>query len=113
MTINRQAYLNLKKGLAHGLISGCETGVRIIKPDIPIDTQRLYETARVDTSELNLNHSTLKVKIVVGGMALRGIRREQDKIRDVDYAIQMERRDGYLQGNIPLVTNAIVDEFEM
>lgn len=101
----------LKKQLSQALIKGCENAVLVIKANTPIDTQRLYETTRVDSSYLDNSAEVMEIRIVAGGLAIVGIRREQGIVRDVDYGIYVERRDGYIAASLPEIKNAILSEF--
>ena len=109
--MNQKALNELKKQLAASFRIGCEKAVLVIKANTPIDTQRLYETTRVEAEDLDTTQEILQLKIVAGGLALAGIRRETGIVRDVDYAIYVERKDGYIASNITEIENAIVGEF--
>lgn len=110
--MNYQAFVNLKQKLHSTLVSGCEKAVEIIKQDVPIDTQRLYESTRIDSDEFNESNDNLSINIVAGGIELYGMRREQAILREIDYGIYVERRDGFMISNIDIITEAIVEEFE-
>lgn len=109
--MNQQALGSLKNQLASVFKKGCEKAVLVIKANTPIDTQRLYETTRLDTEDLDINQDILEIKIVAGGLAIAGVKRETGIIRDVDYGIYVERRDGYIASNITEIENAITGEF--
>jgi hypothetical protein len=110
--MNYQKFVELKRNLHSNLVSGCEKAVEIIKEDVPIDTQRLFESTRVDDSEFNESSDDLQVNLVAGGIELYGVRREQSILKEVDYAIFLERRDGFMYEKIQRITDAIVEEFE-
>lgn len=110
--MNYQKLVELKKQLHSTLVSGCEKAVEIIKEDVPIDTQRLFESTRVDDFEFNESSDDLRIDIVAGGIELYGIRREQSILKEVDYAIYVERRDGFMYEKISRITEAIVEEFK-
>jgi len=98
--------LNLLKVELHKrLIKGCEDSVEIIKNNTPIDTKRLYETTRVEEASL------LRAKIMIGGMRLRGILREQNLERNVNYAIFVERKYQYVRQVLSNIESAIISKF--
>jgi hypothetical protein len=109
--MNQQALNHLKRQLAQSLIKGCEKAVLVIKANTPIDTQRLYESTRVEAEDLDYSADVLEVEIVAGGVAIAGIKRETGIVRDVDYGIYVERRDGYIASTLPEIENAITSEF--
>jgi len=109
--MNQQALTNLKKEIHKALERGCEKAVIVIKANTPIDTQRLYETTRVETEYFDDSADILEVQIVAGGQAIRGVKRETGIIRDVDYGIYVERRDGYIASNINEIEKAVLSEF--
>lgn len=110
--MNYQAFVNLKQKLHSTLVSGCEKAVEIIKEDVPVDTERLFQSTKIDSEEFNESDDNLQVNIVAGGIDLYGVRREQNILKSVDYAIYLERRDGFMFSNLSRITDAIVEEFE-
>lgn len=110
--MNQQALDNLKKTLQNRLILGCSKAVEVIKASTPIDTQRLYESTRVEADELNISSDLIEVNIVAGGIESYGVRREQNILKEVDYGIYVERRDGYIRQNMPEILDVILEEFE-
>ena len=93
--MNKQNLDRFKTQLAAKLAEACENGVQVIKDVTPIDTQRLYASTRV--GEPSVEGNKIKCKIIVGGISLYGIRREQELVKDVNYAIFVERKYQYIR----------------
>lgn len=110
--MNQQQWVKIRQILQDKLIKGCNNAVEIIKENTPIDTQRLYESTRTELNTLETNSEMIEVNIIAGGVEIYGIRREQDILREVDYGIYVERRDGYIRSNLNQITDAILEEFE-
>jgi hypothetical protein len=111
IVINYEALANLKRDLQNRFIQGCENAVEVIKDVTPIDTQRLYESTRVEMEDADITADIVTAQIVAGGVELYGVRREANILREVDYAIYVERRDMYIQNNLDAIVDAIVDAF--
>jgi hypothetical protein len=110
--MNYQKFIALKRSLHSTLVNGCEKAVEIIKEDVPVDTERLFQSTRIDSEEFNESDDNLQVNIVAGGIELYGVRREQSILREIDYGIYIERRDSFMFSNLSRITDAIVEEFE-
>lgn len=108
LRVNRQAFLNLKKELASKLQSGCDEAANIIKDVTPIDTKRLWQSTRAE--EVEITTSCIQCRIVAGGEALYGVLREQDILKEVDYAIYVESRTSYIRSSLKDIKNAILDK---
>ncbi|GIW59485.1 MAG: hypothetical protein KatS3mg087_0551 [Patescibacteria group bacterium] len=108
--INEDGLRELAQLLGDRLYQGCEDGAEIIKQTTPIDTQRLYESTRADNLEINNTH--VSCRVVVGGVEMYGVRREQNILKDVDYAAEVELRYGYMQGAIADVEGAIAQRLQ-
>ena len=106
--VNRQAFLKLKQELASKLQSGCEDAANIIKDVTPIDTKRLWTSTRAD--EVVITSNCVQCRIVAGGEALYGVLREQDILKEVDYAIYVESRTSYIRSSLKDIKNAILDK---
>lgn len=105
-----QTLSELKQILAAKLQKGCVEGAIAIKENTPIDTQRLFES--VDATEAEISDSSIKCKIVVGGKALFGVRRETNIQRPVGYAKYVEARYGFVRQSLGDVRQKIEDNLK-
>jgi hypothetical protein len=80
-------------------INNCDKCVELIKSVTPIDTQRLYESTQQNV--VSSSDDFLIVDITQGGVKSLGIRRETDILKDVNYAIHIERKYNHMTTNIP------------
>lgn len=97
-----------KNLLAEKLLEGCQAGAVELQKYTPIDTRRLYTSTRAVNLEI---HSTsLTCTIRAGGMNLPGELRGIGINRDVDYAIFVEVRTGYITENLGTIGQAITDK---
>lgn len=97
----------LKHFLAQKLEKGCQLGANELQNYTPIDTKRLYVSTRATNWKINDRSITCSIK--AGGEKLPGITREMDISREVDYAIFVEVRTGYISENLGAISNAIVE----
>jgi hypothetical protein len=107
--MNNNALSSLEELLLSKLQEGCDNAVEIIQSNTPIDTKRLYTTTRTD--EPIVEPDKLQINIVIGGEELAGILREQNKVKEVDYAIHVERKYQYIGRNLTEIENAIIEGF--
>jgi hypothetical protein len=105
--INEGSLDIFKKGLAQSLQDACEYGAMQLQDFTPIDTKRLFSTTRTEKPVIRTNSITCE--IVAGGVRAMGILREQGIERDVDYAIFIETREGYITNNIGAIAKEIKD----
>ena len=107
MTINEANFNKLKQDLAARLYQGCDNASEIVKEVTPIDTKRLWTSTRAD--ELQINQDLIGCKVVAGGEKLYGVLREQDIKKEVDYAIYVEAKYGYVVSVLPDVKEALLN----
>jgi hypothetical protein len=108
--MNNDALSSLEELLLSKLQDGCDNAVEVIQANTPIDTKRLYTTTRTD--EPIVDSDKLQINIVIGGEELAGILREQGIVKEVDYAIDVERRYQYIGRNLTEIENAIIEGFQ-
>lgn len=89
---------------------GCLDAVELIKSSTPIDTKRLFTSIRVE--DLTNKDNQIKAKIVLGGVELYGILREQDIIKPVNYALYVEARSPFIRPILSEIKQAIINRLK-
>lgn len=107
--MNKQAFSRLEKKLQDKFLEGCKKAVEVIKDSTPVDTKRLWLSTRAEVQESNLPNE-FKVFLVAGGIELYGFYREKNILKEVDYAIYLERREGYIRRVLNNIEEAIISE---
>lgn len=108
--MNNDALSALEQILLSKLQDGCDNAIEVIQGNTPIDTKRLYTTTRTD--EPIIESDRLQINIVIGGEELAGILREQNIVKEVDYAIHVERKYQYIGRNLTEIENAVIEGFK-
>lgn len=86
---------------------GVDRAVEEVKAIVPVDTGRLQESVRRGESFATAERST--VGLLLGGIAIPGIYREQTFSREVDYALPVEVRNPRIRSSIGAIATAVVD----
>ena len=107
-TVNQKELGKLKTRLAQKLQVAVGEGAEVLQDFTPIDTKRLWSTTRA--SDTTITPTAIHCDLVAGGLRVRGINREQDKERDVSYAIYVEIRQPYIRPNLDAIGNAIASK---
>lgn len=105
LEINQDGIDDFKQQLGKQLLNACEYGAMELQDHTPIDTKRLFTTTRAEN--LRINNNSISCEIVAGGQRIKGVIREQGFERDVDYAIFVENRTGYITQNLDSIGQAI------
>lgn len=108
--MNENKFNEIKDIFSESLSSACEELVEIIKDLTPIDTKRLYESTRL--IEPSLEGDLIKSGVVIGGIELFGILKEQDIKKMVDYAIYVEYSQFYIQGNMSIILTTLLSSIQ-
>lgn len=106
-TANSKGVEKFKNLLAEKLLAGCQAGAVELQNYTPIDTRRLFTSTRA--VDLEIHPVSLTCTIRAGGVNLPGELREIGINRDVDYAIFVEVRTGYITENLPTIGQTITD----
>lgn len=106
LEINEDGLNEFKQQLAKQLLNACEYGAMDLQDHTPVDTKRLFTTTRADN--LKVNKNSISCDIVAGGQRIKGILREQDFERDVNYAVFVETRTGYISNNLDSIGQTVV-----
>ena len=97
-----------KNLLAEKLLEGCQAGAVELQKYTPIDTKRLFASTRAVNLEIHPTSITCTIR--ARGVNLPGELREVGINRDVDYAISVEVRTGYITGNLRSIGQVITDK---
>jgi hypothetical protein len=108
--VDNKVFNKLVNELSAKLNNGCQSGVDVLKNNTPVDTQRLYESTRA--SNVELENDVLKCKIIAGGLSLYGVRRETERVRDVNYAIFLELKYHYIRNCLLPIINQILSSLK-
>lgn len=103
--LNKANINALKINMGLKLYEGCVEGANLLKENTPIDTKRLWKTTR--PMGISITQLAIKSGIVAGGLAIKGINREQNQIRSVSYAIWVNNRTNYIDEVVPEIARAI------
>ena len=104
-TVDGKGVEKFKNLLAKKLLAGCQAGAVELQNYTPIDTRRLYTSTRAVNLEIHPVSITCTIR--AGGVNLPGELREVGINRDVDYAIFVEVRTGYITENLGTIGQAI------
>jgi len=107
LQINNEGMATLDKILKARLDKGTEKAVEIIKDNVRVDTQRMKDSTRA-ASPL-VKPGQVKSQILVGGTSQRGVLREADEVKAVDYALAVEIKYGDIRRQLPKIVNAVVE----
>lgn len=105
VTLNKANINALKINMGLKLYEGCTEGAQILRENTPIDTKRLWTTTR--PMGISITQLAIKSGIIAGGLAIKGINREQNLTRNVSYAIWVNNRTNYIDEVIPEIARAI------
>lgn len=105
LEINKEELSNFKELLAKSLQNACEYGAMKLQDLTPIDTKRLFSTTRA--GETTIRDSSISCEIIAGGLRVKGVLKEQGLERDVDYAIFVENREGYITNNLGAIGKTV------
>lgn len=105
--INKVGLSDFKTQLAKSLHDACEYGAMELQDLTPIDTKRLFSTTRA--GEATIRDNSISCDIIAGGLRVEGVLREQGIERDVDYAIFVENREGYITNNLGVIGKTVRD----
>lgn len=97
----------LSDELAPKLKRGCDAGAEFASELAPVDTGRLFSSAR--GVEPVVEGKCIRSGIRFGGIASRGIYKEQTFLRDIDYSLSVEVRTPFLRPALPEIGDRIVD----
>lgn len=101
----------LLNAVAKKLTLGVDESVEILKNNTPIDTQRLYESTRNGGVEINYRQNQVLAQILIGGIELYGIRREQNLLKPVNYGLWVEIKYNYARSSLTEMSQAIISYF--
>lgn len=104
-TVDGKGVEKFKNLLAKKLLAGCQAGAVELQNYTPVDTRRLFTSTRV--TNLAIHPVSIACTIRAGGVNLPGELREVGINRDVDYAIFVEVRTGYITENLGTIGQAI------
>lgn len=104
--IKQEGIKQLKKQLSKQLFNACEYGSITLQDYTPVDTKRLFTTTRADNLEVYQN--SIVCEIVAGGQRSKGVIKEQELDRDVNYAIFVESRTSYITNNLSSIANTVI-----
>jgi hypothetical protein len=103
--INQNGIDSFKQQLGKQLLNACEYGAMELQDHTPVDTKRLFTTTRAEN--LRITEKSISCEIVAGGQSINGVIREQGFEKDVDYAIFVENRTGYITQNLNSIGQVI------
>jgi hypothetical protein len=106
VTINQQMLNSFVASLSKQFGQAVADTVPFVQTLTPIDTKRLYNSTRA--TEPIVTGKIVQCDIVAGGISLYGETREQEIMRDVDYAYWVEIRNPYIRSNLPAVGQEII-----
>jgi hypothetical protein len=106
-TVDGKGVEEFKNLLAEKLLVGCQAGAEELQNYTPIDTKRLFTSTRA--VNLEIHPTSIACTIRAGGVNLPGELREVGINRDVDYAIFVEVRTGYITENLGTIGQVITD----
>lgn len=101
----------LLNAVAAKLNTGIDLSVDILKYNTPIDTQRLYESTRNGGIEINYRQNQVLAQILIGGIELYGVRREQNLLKPVNYGLWIEIKYSYIRSSLSEMIQAIISCF--
>jgi hypothetical protein len=108
--MNENLFEDLRTQLSIALENSCSELVDVVQDLTPIDTKRLYESTRIIPSVIE--GDLIKSGVIIGGIELFGILREQDIKRMVDYAIYVEYSQFYIQGNMGIIISSLLSSLQ-
>ena len=108
--MNESLFQDLKNELSVALQDSCSELVSLIQDLTPVDTKRLYESTR--PMEVVIEGDLIKSGVIIGGIELFGILKEQDIKKMVDYAIYVEYSQFYIQGNMGIIISALLSSLQ-
>jgi hypothetical protein len=104
--LNGPGLRRYREHLKDVLKSIVDEGIEEGRPYVHVDTGRLQKSLRQEGPEVNGKRITTLV--VAGGIRLRGIYREQDIEKDVDYALTEEIRHPQIRAyTVPAILRVV------
>ena len=110
VNLDKRAIAKLEQELANNFYLACQETVPFIQGLTPVDTKRLYNSTRV--REPIKTGKVINCDFVAGGVALPGEIREQDLVREVDYAYFVEIKQSYIRSNLIEIGNEVVENYQ-
>lgn len=98
----------IRNELAPKFKDACEAGIGILQDAAPIDTGRLFFSIRIEDPEVK--NKRIETAIVLGGIELPGVFKEQTFKRAIDYVMSVEIRSPFIRPIIPEVEDSIVQK---
>lgn len=98
----------LKRNLTNKLYVGCQKSATIVQDQTPIDTKRLYTSTRA--GQVTVDGTSISCKIIAGGEELYGILKEQDILKPVNYALEVEIKYNYMRSCLNQCVDTILHE---